>query len=376
MAYSISTKNQKTLPLIAQGKNLLTHNAQQLQQQWLPKAKLQLKKANHVFRQSSCYAFVKSKQSLQSAMVTAIGLLPEPRQKLELSLESNFQRRLLGDVIITDKPASNIESRIIDCLESSLLSGHSSKKTPALPKIMTELLKSLRDDVYPWNNFRAKLNTDPAMEKSFMQENHYDSELLVLPTDKSALKKLLLRISIENVMEYDRDQYGQKIRNRVMTQALKTAISAEQLATEGYGDSTEAWLAGLVQNIAQINIVQQMRHFQLDLGKRLSLSFINDLQRLNALISYQIAVQWKLPKSICVALKEQATLGLNSKLSALGEGLYLASRIAMVHSLNATGEQQTCPDVLREFAGIDRLAICESTYESLCEHFKHHALHH
>lgn len=309
------------------------------------------------------------KEGFTLARSVIVNCLPESHLIAEMPLESRLMQRLLGLNKISDSALTEKEADIILELEKIMASGRARQSLPIFPSLVAKLLKSIREDEAPWPLFRETLDNDPLMKNRFFKITTSRPSYLQLPASKSELRKLLLRISVEMVMSFDRDEYGKSIRERAIIQSQKTAIAATSLASDGYGDPIEAWLAGLTHNIAQIILIRQLRHFQLEIDETVSLTFINELQTLVSLLSSRVATAWKLPAPVCTAIKEQGTLGNNSKLSALGEGLYLATRVAMVHSIEAIDQTQEFPNILISFSGTDRLAICQSAYSCINDYF-------
>jgi len=285
--------------------------------------------------------------------------------KLDMPIESRFYQQLLGFEKVNSGPLSDTESEILLDMERIMASGRTHQNLPLFSSLTPKLLKALREDTLPWPKFRALLDQDPLMKNRFFKATNSQSTFLKLPTSKDELRKILLQISIEMVIEFDRDKYGKPIRQRLTQHSLNTALAALSLSQDGYGNMMEAWLAGLSHNIAGIIIVRRLRHFQHEITDSISLSFLNELHSLVALLSNKIAAAWKLPPSVCTAIKEQGTLGLNSKMSTLGEGLYLATKVAMVLQLENTENTQQITNIIEAFSGSDRLAICESAFDSI-----------
>jgi len=318
---------------------------------------------------TSAQAIKGCKTSFTQMKAAVADRLPESSAKIQMPLESCFMQQLLGLEKVSEQSLTETEANIIMELEKIMASGRASQSLPMLPSLTPKLLNSIRSDKAPWPVFREVIDNDPLMKNRFFKATGSRPSYLQLPASKDELRKLLLRISIEMVMQFDRDEYGKVIRERAFTQSHKTAIASISLAKEGYGDNMEAWLAGLTHNVAQIILIRQLRHFQLVTTEVVSLAFLNELHTMVSLLSNRVATAWKLPVSVCTAIKEQGTLGLNSKLSDLGEGLYLSTRIAMIHSMETNDGSQEFPEALISFSGMDRLAICESAYSCINDSF-------
>lgn len=318
---------------------------------------------------TSAQAIKGCKTGLTQMKAAVADRLPESAAIIEMPLESRFMQQLLGLEKVSDQSLTETEANIILELEKIMASGRAGQSLPMFPSLTPKLLNAMRSDEAPWPVFREVIDNDPLMKNRLFKATGSRPSYLQLPASKDELRKLLLRVSVEMVMQFDRDEYGKSSRDRAFTQSQKTAIAAISLAKEGYGDTMEAWLAGLTHNVAQIILIRQLRHFQLDTTESVSLAFLNELHTMVSLLSHRVATAWKLPVSVGTAIKEQGTLGLNSKLSELGEGLYLATRIAMIHSMEACGESQEFPESLISFSGMDRLAICESAYSCINDYF-------
>jgi len=317
-----------------------------------------------------------TKHAFSSSLKLATNLLPEAKPRFDGSIDNIWTAYTFGAVGIKGDKLSKPEQAILSKIEITIMNNSVTKNIPQIPKITERLLSILEKDCYPWTEFSHALNDDEKFQKQFISMANSPAfgliveaktiEQLLLPLSKEALKQAILLTAFSHVMKFDKDKYGQEIRSKATETAFKTAIACKTLANDGYNlNETSAFMTGLSLHLGSITALRIMRQSGFELGGVYSRPFVKRLQQLVTLMSYRISLAWKLPKQTRMAIKEQAVLGQNPKLSPHGEALFLASNIAMAHYLSSNNIIVNSKHKVAAVIGLDRLAICKSSFDTL-----------
>jgi len=317
-----------------------------------------------------------TKNVISRSIDLAIEYLPEPKPSFEGPVDEAWSAFSFGATGFKEDKLSKQEYKVLSEIEISIMNNTVVKNIPQLPKIAPRLINALKEDSYPWTEFSIILREDEKFQKRFLTIANSPAfglkaeaktiEQLLIPLNKNDLKQAILITAISTVMEFDKDKYGKESRNRITETAFKTAIACKTLASDGFEvDEESAFITGLTYHVGAITALRIMRNTGFVTCSVLSKPFVKRLQQLIALMTYQIVLAWKLPKNIRIAIKEQAVLGENPKLSPLGEILFLASRVAMAHYLSSNKIIKDSRDKVAVIVGLDRLAVCETSFETL-----------
>ena len=317
-----------------------------------------------------------TRQALSRSLDLAVDLLPEPKPGFEGSIDNIWTAYAFGATGIKGEKLSKQEYNALNALETAIMKNTVIRNVPQLPKIVPQLLKTLKSDSYPWTDFSMILTEDSKFQDIFLTIANSPAfnlsakantvEQLFLPFGKEDLKQAVLITAITYVMEYDKGNYAKEARAKNLETAFKTAIACKTLASDGFDiDESNAFITGLTSYVGSVTALRFMRSTDFELNTVYSAPFVARLQQLISLMSYQITLHWKLPKDIRTAIKEQATLGENAKLSTLGEVLFLGTRVGMAHYLNSRKKIKEAKSKVIELVGIDRFAVCETSFETL-----------
>jgi len=317
-----------------------------------------------------------SKLAFSKSLNLATELLPEPKPGFEGSVDNIWTAYIFGATGIKGEKLSTEEHNVLNTLELTIVKKTIARNTPQLPKVVTKLLRCLKTENYPWTEFNITIHEDKAFNSRFLAVANSPAfnlrskantiEQLLLPMSREDLKQAILITAITYVMSFDKDSYGKTSRSLNIESAFKTGLACKTLATDGFHlDESSAFITAITSLTGVIPVLRVMRTLNFDLNSVYSVPFVKRLNQLIALVSYQIATRWKLPKENRVAIKEQATLGENAKLSYMGELLFLGSRVGMSHFLYNKDTIDEAKEKVIELVGIDRLAICETSFETL-----------
>jgi len=317
-----------------------------------------------------------SKLAFSRSLDLAAELLPEPKPGFEGTVDNIWTAYAFGATGIKGEKLSTEEYKVLNSLEVSIMNKSIVRNMPQLPTIVTKLLRSLKTENYPWTEFSIAIREDKAFNSRFLAVANSPAfnlrakantiEQLLLPMSRDDLRQATLITAITYVMSFDQDSYGKKSRSMNIESAFKTALACKTLATDGFDlDDSSAFITAITGFTGVIPALRVMRTLNFELNSSYSVPFVKRLNQLIALISYQIATRWKLPKENRVAIKEQATLGENAKLSYMGELLFLGSRVGMSHFLYNKDAINEAKEKVIELVGIDRLAICETSFDTL-----------
>ena len=317
-----------------------------------------------------------SKLAFSKSLDLASELLPEPKSGFDGTIDNIWTAYAFGASGIKGEKLSTEEYKVLNSIEVAIMNKSIVRNTPQLPKIVTKLLNCLKTENYPWTDFSIAIREDKIFNSRFLAVANSPAfnlrakantiEQLLLPMSRKDLKQATLITAITYVMSFDKDSYGKKSRSLNIESAFKTALACQTLATDGFDiDESNAFITAITSFTGLIPALRVMRTLNFDLNSTYSVPFVKRLNQLIALISFQIASRWKLPKEHRVAIKEQATLGENAKLSYMGELLFLGTRVGMSHFLYNKDAINEAKEKVIELVGIDRLAICESSFDTL-----------
>jgi HD-like signal output (HDOD) protein len=245
---------------------------------------------------------------------------------------------------------------------------------PRLPSIIPKLLKSLRDPNASSKDFVNIINKDPALSTAVLkmansvyfnpQENKIDSiETAVVKLGLTGLRTVLSTAVMQPVMQ-GKSRHLSNFSHQLWTHSLCCAAACEAIAKQRQLEPFKAYLLGLVHDIGNSTIVNQLsiQHSQSDKHGNIDYSSYAPIIQTNAkALSTTIALDWQLPEEICSALQQQVNISLGSVLTPYAHLLFQANLICEIYAVSKRDNQQ----LEAALAALKELSLPEDLFDRL-----------
>ncbi|PCJ30051.1 MAG: hypothetical protein COA90_10520 [Gammaproteobacteria bacterium] len=211
---------------------------------------------------------------------------------------------------------------------------------PRLPRVVPQLLRSLRDPSSSAQQQAEIISQDPVIAASILRVansskfsynrpkiNSFQRALVTLGNNE--VRALLSTVSMQPIMEVSSESYTD-FGALIWQNALSAAVCAKSLSAQHGVDPFQAYMAGLIHNIGASTIFLRLIN-QADNNAPAPSLIFQTIEQLAATISTKLARLWEFDQDIIQALTELEQ-GSTDK-SQLGKLLELSQNLSQGYSL-------------------------------------------
>ena len=289
------------------------------------------------------------------------------------NISTKFYDIMFGD-INTNIPMSKLETKVLQKVKLILNTPSSlSQQIPVLPAMLVRLLNAIDDPDTSVLSFVKIIEQDPAFALAVLKAansalyHRGDKEIVSLNRAITFLGLSgLLRIATTLLMAKvipSKPIYYIMFGKQIWLHCVHCATLCELLAAKHDENVFDAYFLGLIHDLGKVIVFDCLSHA---LAEELSslpgtTVFKKLMTEMSVSISYLIAIEWKLPKIYCEALKEQQT----KPSSALAALLYKANQLTELYLMVDKGimSDAECDKILTKNA-IDKSIWLEFTHKA------------
>lgn len=241
-----------------------------------------------------------------------------------------------------------LETRILDALAAIINSDQSGGAlVRRLPGLIPQLLQSLRSDNFSGTHLARTISNDVVLVAAVIRlannscrgsgKSITSVEHAVMLIGHEGLRHLITSVAFRPIIDMNSGHYTRLLAPRIWDQSERCAVANRMLAERMAIDPFEAFLAGLVQNVGLIvtlRLMDQAAKGDTHVGSEV---FRARLLREARILTCSIGREWSFPEPVTRAIGEQAAMGKNKTMSALGRLLILSDYLSKVRILVENG---------------------------------------
>lgn len=269
----------------------------------------------------------------------------------DLAVDAGFYSLLLGVHSLVEHDLNALESRVSRELDQIVSSGVSrSTLVPRVPAVMPRLMQSLRSESASGAEIAEQVGRDATLVAEVLRlanSPYYRTgreinslEQAVFMLGRNGLRQLVANAAMKPLLNVQTGHFSRHGGPVVWAQAEKCAIAGRCLAKAEGLDQFEAYLAGLVQNIGVIVVIQQLDAAFDSREAARSYRFRDIFAAKSRVLSVMIAAEWEFPGGVLRAIKEQSSAGQPDDMSPLGRVLFAADKLSKLRVLVDEGRSE------------------------------------
>lgn len=264
----------------------------------------------------------------------------EPQALTSEQLIEMFYQSALGQILLLE-PLNDSEQKSLAQLRKRLRDDSQlSQCAPRLPKVVPQLLRSLRDPNASADDQAEIIGQDPVLAANILRlansprfnntEGTIDSfQRAIVILGNNGVRSIVSTVAMQPIMEVSCKQYPEFGR-QIWQHSMATAVCAELLAPHYGVDAFQAYMAGLVRNIGSSTVFSQLiQPSDASTSPGADLMF-EAIQQLSAKTSYKLAKLLEFDNEVVLGLAEYDPNTSESKLAKL---LNLSQQLCLAYSL-------------------------------------------
>lgn len=269
-----------------------------------------------------------------------VSVVDEQQPITSEQLTEQFYQAALGQILLLEglntveqKTLAQLSKRLRD--ETQL-----SQCAPRLPKVVPQLLRSLRDPNASADHQAEIIGQDPVLAANILRlansprfnntEGTIDSfQRAIVILGNTGVRSIVSTVAMQPIMEVSCKQYPQFGR-QIWQHSVATAVCAQWLAPQYGVDAFQAYMAGLVCNIGTSTVFTQLVQATDQSTSPSGDLLFEAIQQLGAKTSYKLAKLLEFDVEVVQGLLESDPAGQDSKLAKL---LNLSQQLCLAYSL-------------------------------------------